>query len=144
MFVLSGKLILSNSLEDYLEGILNLDERNETVRITDLARQLGIAKPSVTEAVKQLVNLGLLEHERYGPLELTPRGREYAGEIRHRHRVIKEFLVRVLGVKSAVAEEEACRMEHAMSPDTVSKMVVFLEAYIKRGAAMGKMAEYGE
>lgn len=126
-----GKLMLSNSLEDYLEGILNLAERNETVRITDLARQLGIAKPSVTEAVKQLVSLGLLEHERYGPLELTPRGREYAGEIRRRHRVIKEFLIRVLGVKGTVAEEEACRMEHALSLDTVTKMVNFLENYIK-------------
>ena len=72
-------VIISNSLEDYLEAILIISEKNDTVRITDLAENMGIAKSSATEAVKSLVDLGFLKHEKYGPVELTDRGKTSQG-----------------------------------------------------------------
>lgn len=118
---------LSRSLEDYLEEILNLSEKSEKVRVTDLAKSFSVAKPSITSAVKSLVELGLLKQEKYGPLELTKTGLLQAKEIRHRHEVLLEFLHRVLGVEQKIAEKEACLMEHAISDDTLAKLDKFLK-----------------
>lgn len=121
------EITLSNSLQDYLEGILNLAERQEKVRITDLAKHLGITKPSATAATKVLTRMGLLRHEPYGPLELTGKGLAVAREVRRRHDFLKEFLIGVLGVPPETAETEACLMEHSISPDTLKRLIDFLE-----------------
>jgi len=123
------ELMLSNSLQDYLEGILNLAERCDKVRITDLAEHLGITKPSATSAAKILTKMGLINHDKYGPLELTGTGLTVAKEVRRRHDFLKEFLISVLGVPAETAEKEACLMEHSISPGTLSKLVVFLEEH---------------
>jgi len=125
-------LTISNSLEDYLEAILIISEKNETVRITDLAQSMGIAKSSATEAVKSLVDLGLLKHEKYGPVELTERGKKRAEEVRRRHRLIKSFLTEILGVPLETAEKDACLMEHAVSSVTINRLVSFLESQMEK------------
>lgn len=119
--------IISNSLEDYLEAILIISEKNNNmVRITALAEFMGITKPSATEAVKSLVELGFLNHEKYGPVELTKEGRKRAVEVRRKHQLLKKFLVEVLGVPKEIAEEDACLMEHAVSEDTINRLLIFL------------------
>ncbi|MDD2499089.1 MAG: metal-dependent transcriptional regulator, partial [Desulfitobacteriaceae bacterium] len=95
--------------------------------ISDLAQLLGITKPSVTEGVKALAAQGLLRHEKYGPVFLTAEGEKMATEVRHRHLVLKQFLINVLGVSPALAEKDACLMEHAVSSDTVARLVQFME-----------------
>ncbi|MCR4441382.1 MAG: metal-dependent transcriptional regulator [Peptococcaceae bacterium] len=122
-----GAPVISNALEDYLETILNLSEQKSAVRTTDLAVHMQVAKPTVTETVKSLVNHGLLRHEKYGPLELTEKGRQKALKIRYRHTILKKFLTDILGVKPETANREACLMEHAISPDTADKLAQFLE-----------------
>ncbi|MFY9174901.1 MAG: metal-dependent transcriptional regulator [Peptococcia bacterium] len=122
-------LSLSDSLQDYLEGILNLSEQNERVRITDLANHLGITKPSATNAVQTLVKMGLLNQDKYGPLELTESGLKIAKEVRRRHETLKEFLTDVLEVNPEIAENEACLLEHAISLTTLNKLIAFLESY---------------
>jgi len=121
------KIMVSASIQDYLEAILNLSEKNSAVRITDLAKSLDIAKASVTGMINTMAQQGLIRHERYGPLMLTATGKKVAEMIRHRHRVLKEFLTEALGVHPETAELEACRMEHVISPDTTDKLVQFLE-----------------
>lgn len=118
---------ISNTLQDYLEAVLNLTEQNTTVRITDLANHMQVTKPTATEIVKSLTAQDLLRHERYRPLELTRKGYEQAVKIRHRHEILHRFLVRVLGVDEETADKEACQMEHAISADTTDKLVLFLE-----------------
>ena len=88
---MTSTIVVSSSLQDYLEAVLNLAEKNSAVRITDLAEALQITKPSVTEAVQALVNLGLLAHQSYGPVNLTTEGKRQALEIRHRHCMLKRF-----------------------------------------------------
>jgi len=122
-----GMPVISNTLEDYLETILNLSERQSQVRTTDLAAHMQVAKPTVTETVKSLVGHGLIRHKKYGPLELTEKGRQHALKIRYRHNILKNFLVDILGVKPETANREACLMEHAISPDTADRLAQFLE-----------------
>ncbi|PKM89753.1 MAG: metal-dependent transcriptional regulator [Firmicutes bacterium HGW-Firmicutes-12] len=118
---------ISNTLQDYLEAVLNLTEKHNTVRITDLAFYMQVAKPTVTETIKNLTAQELVKHEKYGPLELTKKGYEQALKIRYRHKVLERFLVHVLGVDSETANHEACLMEHAISAETTDKLVQFLE-----------------
>jgi Mn-dependent DtxR family transcriptional regulator len=119
---------LSPSLEDYLEAIYNLEQmEGSAVRLTDVAQHLSVSKASVNRAIGTLKQSGLVLHEHYGTLSLTPSGQMQAKDIYRRHLVLKAFLIDVLDVDPALAEKEACLMEHALSSSTVEKWIVFLE-----------------
>jgi len=119
-------LPISASLQDYLEVILNLSRRQDTVRVTDIAEHLNLTKPSVAQALKLLRKQGFIIQDPYGPVELTSRGRECAVIVRRRHEVLKSFLVKVLGLDQQAAEKDACLMEHAVSSETIERLVNFL------------------
>lgn len=121
-------LDLSPSLQDYLETIFELSQTHSTVRVTDIALKLDIAKASVSQSVDRLKNLGLVTQESYGPIILTETGREQAIKIHQRHQALRSFLIKILKVDSKTAEEDACKMEHAISSETMDKLVVFLRA----------------
>jgi Mn-dependent DtxR family transcriptional regulator len=119
---------LSPSLEDYLEAIYNLEQMEGTaVRLTDVAQHLSVSKASVNRAIGSLKQSGLVLHEHYGTLSLTPNGKMQAKDIYRRHIVLRSFLIDILGVDPALAEKEACLMEHSLSMSTIDKWVIFLE-----------------
>ncbi len=128
---------MSESLEDYLEAIHLLREERGKARVVEIARHLGVKGPSVTGALAQLGRLGLVRHERYGGVDLTPEGASLAREILARHRKLARFLKEILGVVPDVAEREACRIEHAMSRETWSRLEEFLEGLFSRGEEAG-------
>ncbi|MFV0439935.1 MAG: metal-dependent transcriptional regulator [Lachnospirales bacterium] len=118
---------VSASLEDYLEVILDLSTESPKVRVTDLANKLNVSKPSVNKAVSILKEQGFIEHEKYGTLQLTDSGKKIAEDVRERHDILKYFLVEVLKVEEDVAEDEACKMEHGLSQETIRKLKNFLK-----------------
>jgi|LSQX01.1.fsa_nt_gb DtxR family Mn-dependent transcriptional regulator len=117
---------ISSSLEDYLEAIFILQQSCRGTRLTDIAEFLGVSKPSVSRAISTLKDAGLLEHESYGTISLTKSGEEYAAMVLHRHKLIKRFLTETLGVDEVIAERDACRMEHVISPQTIQKLFDYL------------------
>lgn len=119
-------LPISASLQDYLEEILNLSLQQDTVRVTDIAERLKLTKPSVAQALKLLRKQGLIKQNYYGPVELTDEGQRCALIVRRRHRVLRSFLVEVLGLDHQVAERDACLMEHAVSSETIERLIKFL------------------
>ena len=118
---------VSASLEGYLGAIYVLYTRQGHVRVTDVATFLGLSKPSVNRAINTLKNQNLLEHEYYGDLHLTPDGEKIAIDVWQRHALLRTFLTRHLGVEEAVAEKEACKIEHSVSKDTIEKLKQFME-----------------
>ncbi len=118
---------ISPSLEDYLEVILELNLQNNAIRVTDLAEKLQVAKSSVNQAVKKLVDLGLIKHEHYGPIELTEHGFKAAEKITHRHQLLKRFFIEILGVDPATAEKDACHVEHYVSSVTMKRLLIYLK-----------------
>jgi len=122
---------ITPSLEDYLETILFLYQRNGNVRVTDVALEMGISKPSVNKAINILKAQGCVSHEHYGLLALTAEGEAIAKEVADRHFALKRFLHELLGVDEKKAEDEACRMEHSMSRETV----LLLKAYMDKTLA---------
>ncbi|MDR3336037.1 MAG: metal-dependent transcriptional regulator [Treponema sp.] len=122
---------MTQSLEDYLEMVSFLADDGE-VRVTDIASRLGVSKPSVLTALKALEEQGLLEHERYRSVTLTRNGIAAASEIRGRHNFLTSFLQEVVGVSPETAEQDACKMEHVLSEETLKKMKTLAHAQKKK------------
>lgn len=123
---------VSASLEDYLEAIYFLNGKEEGVRVTDIAVELNISKPSVNRAINTLKNQGLVEHEHYGSLKLTEDGLKIAENIASRHLMLKKFLCEVLDVEETKAEQEACLIEHHLSSDTIRKIERHMIRYLNK------------
>jgi DtxR family Mn-dependent transcriptional regulator len=118
---------LSESLEDYLETILQLETNNKVARAKDIAKRLGVVRGSVTATLKSLAEKGLINYEPYSFITLTQKGKSIAREIQRRHKVIKEFLEKVILLDPEKAEENACRMEHAIDKVAIDRLVQFIE-----------------
>ncbi len=119
--------VLSASLEDYLEVIFHLERSNRVARAKDIADQMNVQRASVTGALKALANRGLINYSPYSYITLTPAGREIARDIIHRHNTLKEFFITALRLSPEEAEANACRIEHAIDPMAIDRLVRFLE-----------------
>ena len=107
--------------EDYLEAVLMLQKEKGMVRSVDLARHMGFSKPSISHAVGVLKNHGFLSVDGDGFLHLTDIGREVAEKIYERHQFFTEQLM-AAGVDRETAEQDACRIEHAISDEAFQKL----------------------
>ena len=119
---------LSRAGEDYLEAIYRISlEGGASVRSVDVAEQLGVSKASVNKALSTLKEAGMVEQSRYGRVTLTAEGEKYAALVWRAHRALRLFLERDLGVVPETADAEACLMEHALSADTMERLIDYLE-----------------
>ena len=117
----------SASMEDYLESILMLGKGRKAVRVSQMSQALGVKMPSVTSALAKLSQEGLVEHKRYGLARLTPEGERIAQDVFHRHEALRQFLTEILNIDPETAVDDACKMEHAISPVTQEKLAKFVE-----------------
>lgn len=118
---------LSSNLEDYLEAILMLKEKEGMVRVSDISKFLAVKKSSVTEALGVLVGKGLLIHVPYGKIILTPKGFRIAKDTQKKHKFLTEFFSTILGVAPEIAAEDACKIEHCISSEGFDRLTRFLE-----------------
>lgn len=122
---------LSASKQDYLETILDFSQENGFARSVDIARTLGVSRASVNKSLGVLRESGLVEHEHYGNIKLTEDGLRMARAVRARHNALKLFLTDILGVDETTAEQDACKMEHAISRTTAKKLEEYLSSLQK-------------
>lgn len=108
---------IRESAEDYLEMILMLSESKGEVRSIDIAAGLGVSKPSVSVAMKQLRENGYIQMDQSNLITLTDAGLTIARKVYNRHKTITRFLMQ-LGVDEETAKEDACKIEHDLSPAT--------------------------
>ena len=107
--------------EDYLEAILLLHKKMGMVRSVDVARHMGVSKPSVCHAVATLRDGGFLTMDSDYFLHLTDVGREVAEQIYEKHRFFTEMLINA-GVDPITAERDACRIEHVISESSFQRL----------------------
>jgi len=112
---------LQESGEMYLETILLLSMRGGEVRSVDVSEYMGYSKPSVSRAVGLLKRGGYLTVEEGGHLQLTELGRARAEKVYERHTLLTRALV-ALGVPEKTASEDACRIEHVISDETMDAL----------------------
>jgi len=118
---------LSSHMEDYLEAIAALKKKDGVARVRDISRLLNVEPPSVASALNNLSQGGLVIHERYGYVELTPEGERLAEGVQKKHEMLVKFLTEILNLDSKIAAEDACKMEHSISPQTFQKLTKFIE-----------------
>lgn len=116
---------LSASLEDYIEAIYNIMSEKQTVRSKDIAARLEVSGASVTEALRSLARKGLINYAPYEPITLTGSGRLVALDVIRRHNALKQFFVEVLGIENDLAEQGACRVEHAAPQEIIDRIIRF-------------------
>ena len=105
------------SAEDYLEQILMLLEKKGHARSTDIASGLGVTKPSVSSAMKNLRENGYINMGADGLISLTDKGYAIARKIYDRHLALTEYLIQI-GVPEEIAREDACKIEHDLSEES--------------------------
>jgi DtxR family Mn-dependent transcriptional regulator len=110
-----GLADLSDALQDYLREIYKLQAEGSRVKTTTLARRMDVKPPSATGMVKKLAARGLVDHQPYRGVRLTPRGKRLALEILRHHRLLELYLARTLELGLDAVHAEADRLEHVLS-----------------------------
>ncbi len=117
---------LHSAGKEYLKTILILEQKNGAVRSQDVAKSLHVTKPSVSKAMKRLREGGYLTMGADKQIRLTKSGRAAAEQVLDRHHMLKSCLIS-MGVDPAAAERDARSMEHAISPETLERMRLFVD-----------------
>lgn len=117
---------VSSRIEDYLRVIDEIVNKKGYARAKDIAEELGISPPSVTEMLKKLDRLGLVSYERYGAVTITEKGRGIARSVERRHETFIKLL-RMLLVPEELARRDAHILEHGLSPKTIEQFTKFVE-----------------
>lgn len=118
---------LSASMEDYIEAIAALKKEKGVARVRDISHWLNVKNPSVTSALDTLFKNGLVIHEKYGYVDLTPEGEMMAQEVQKRHDTLFTFLTKILNIDPEIADVDACKIEHSISPETLERIIKFIE-----------------
>ena len=133
MDVLLGEAIMnkmSMSHEDYLEAIVMLGgTTTTTVKSVDVANKLDVSKASVSKAVTYLRDNNYIQQAHYGDIALTQTGYDYGMAVYERHQLLTTFLTRAVGIPVDVAEDEACKMEHAISDESFKKWSAYIKGH---------------
>ena len=124
---MSDNEVLSASLEDYLETIYHIVSEKQAARAKNIADILNVNNSSVTGALRSLSEKGFINYQPYDLITLTSKGKKLAEDIVRRHEGLKDFLTRILKVPTEEANEAACKLEHAISPEILDRLIRFTE-----------------
>ncbi len=116
---------ITASMEDYLEMIYRLAQEKGYTRMGDLATALNVQPPSASKMVQKLAEMGYLQFEKYGVIELSKKGRKHGQYLLKRHETLERFLG-IIGVKDQLLEETE-KIEHYISPETIEKIMLLVE-----------------
>ena len=114
------------TIEDYAELIYILQEEKGTVHTKDVASALDVNPASVTEIFQKLSDEEYINYEKYSGVTLTSKGKKIAKKTRKKHDTLKNFLL-ILGVNKKIANEDACRIEHVVNPETMDRLTKFVD-----------------
>ena len=118
---------LQESGQMYLETIYILTSKRSGVRSIDVCEYMGYSKPSVSRAMKLLKADGYIEMEGNGRITLTQKGLNVAAKIYNRHTILTEFFLK-LGISENTAVDDACKIEHVISDESMEAIKKFIEA----------------
>jgi Mn-dependent DtxR family transcriptional regulator len=114
------------TIEEYLEIIFTIQKTKKIVQTNDVASSLDVNPASVTEMFGKLTNEGYINYEKYNGVTLTNKGIQIATILKKRHETLRNFL-EILGVDKKIADDDACKIEHNVHPQTVKKLRKFVE-----------------
>ncbi len=113
---------LTESIEEYTEGIYRLQEEMEVVSTGDIAKYMCVAPASVTTMLKRLAEIGLVEHTPYQGVRLTEKGEVLSVSLLRKHRLVERMLVDFLELPWEDVHDLACKLEHYLSEDVADRI----------------------
>jgi DtxR family transcriptional regulator, Mn-dependent transcriptional regulator len=128
--------MITHAMEDYLKIIFKLEEEGSSVTTQSIAERLQVQSPSVTNMIKRLADLNLVEHRPYRGVVLTFSGRKAALEVIRHHRLLELYLADALGYSWDEVHDEADRLEHSISEE--------FEARIDKALGFPRVDPHGE
>jgi DtxR family transcriptional regulator, Mn-dependent transcriptional regulator len=114
-------IMLTPSMEDYLESILKMEAENSIAKIKDIAKDLKVQMPSVIGALKSLRKKELVIYEKNSNIQLTDKGKIIAISVKERHEAIALFLQDIFLFSEEEAQVTACQIEHVIKPGTAKQ-----------------------
>ena len=121
------RVVLTQTLEDYLESIHMLVREGTVARVRDIAKARGVKTGSVIPALRRLRDAGLIDYRQREYVSLTPTGEEAARRVYSRHQVLSRFFRDVLHMPPELADQDACAMEHGLSDEGMDRLVRLFE-----------------
>lgn len=113
----------NTSKEDYLKRVYHLQKsKNRAIKSIELANEMKVSKASINEMVKKLAMAGLIEYKPYSSVNLTKKGIEEAEKIVYKHRILENFLSKILGMSKNKVHDEADKLEHGVSKEATDKL----------------------
>ena len=112
---------VSPTIEEYLEAIYKLQEREGAAKTTELAKELKVALGTITNTVESMEKQSLIVHQPYKGVRLTAKGRKIALDVVRRHRLSERLLVDILRLEWSKAHDAACKLEHAFADKELSR-----------------------
>jgi len=112
---------VSPTIEEYLEAIYKLQEKEDSAKTTELAKQLNVALGTITNTIESMEKQNLVVHEPYKGVKLTAKGRKIALDVVRRHRLSERLLVDILRLEWSKAHDAACKLEHAFADKEMSR-----------------------
>ncbi len=114
---------LTHSAAHHLLAVYELGtDYNGWARVSDIARQLGITRGSVSIALRSLKARGLVTADEHRMVKLSPAGLEIVTDLAAKKATVKSFLIEVLGVPAEQAEIDGCKIEHLISRHTHDRL----------------------
>ena len=114
-------MAITEAVENYLETILILSQKQPNVHAIDICSYLGYSRPTISIVLKKMKENGLVLVDNDNQITLTEKGREVAENIYDRHKVLSELFM-LLGVSHDNAVEDACKIEHDLSEETFGRL----------------------
>lgn len=118
---------MKESAQNYLETILLLEKSNGVVRSIDVAKTLGVTKPSVSRAMGKLKDAGLIEMDENNKIVFTKKGKKEAEAILEKHETVMQFLMMTTDVSEEVAREDAAKISYAMGDEVYAGVIGFIK-----------------
>ena len=118
--------MISKALEEYLKTMYILQVQGKELRVTDIASQMNISKPSVTKAINSLKENGLVDYETYGKIELTENGNDLAKKILEAYDISYVFFKDVLGLDDEASKREAEKLKLTMEDNTINNLAKYV------------------
>jgi DtxR family Mn-dependent transcriptional regulator len=137
-------MVMTESLENYLRVVYEIQSEKGVARVKDLAMRLSVKTSSAVEAVKKLLDKGLVEHEKYGYIRLTQKGVIEARRVYQNHRMLFQFFHEVLSIDEKESEELACGVEHHVTKNFYERLDKLLKFFQENRDILEKFQEFSK
>lgn len=119
--------MITKSLEDYLEFIHNKLLQDKEIKAIDIANKFNISRPSVSEALIRLADMDFIVYEGRKGIKITKKGMQQAQKTIKKHKILSDFLTKILDIDLTSADNNACKIEHVIDDNIIEKMEIYIK-----------------